>query len=138
MITHLKLAASGDEQNPDIPTVTFEMFYSAYPKKRAREDALKAWGQGHIQPDDLKKLLPAIAAQKKTEDWRKDKGKYIPLPASWIRGKRWNDELECDLTMGVCSWNCNGNRDGETRCTLPATVEKRGVCYCAGHGERVR
>ena len=36
----------------------------------------------------------AIEIQKTTEDWTKEKGKFIPYPASWLRGKRWEDDVK--------------------------------------------
>ena len=131
-----KLAASGDDQNPDHSRVTFDDFWKLYPKKKAKKDAFKAWMQTTRENQLL--AVRALPAHRRSQDWRKDNGLYVPHAGTWLRGERWEDELDSDLTMGLCSWNCNGNRDGETRCTLPATVEKRGVCYCASHGERVR
>jgi hypothetical protein len=37
-------------------------------------------------------MLAAVAAQATTEQWRKDDGQFIPLPASWLNGRRWEDE----------------------------------------------
>ncbi|TBU86819.1 hypothetical protein DNK44_22035 [Pseudomonas dryadis] len=34
--------------------------------------------------------LPAHCSQ---PDWLKDNGQFVPLPASWLNGKRWDDEL---------------------------------------------
>lgn len=80
---------------PDINTIRarFEIFYKAYPKKRKPGDAEKAWNV--IKPDGelLKKMLDAISAAKQTTDWTKEGGKFIPYPASWLRGKGWEDEI---------------------------------------------
>jgi hypothetical protein len=38
-----------------------------------------------------------LEAQKKQEDWRKDGGKFIPYPATYLRQERWDDELTIDL-----------------------------------------
>lgn len=71
----------------------FEKFWSAYPKKEAKKDALKAWLAAGIN-GDLDKVLSALEAQKTLKpDWASEKGKYIPLPATWIRGRRWEDEV---------------------------------------------
>ncbi|TRO38611.1 hypothetical protein EQ832_12025 [Pseudomonas sp. ALS1131] len=34
--------------------------------------------------------LPKHCAQ---HDWIKDGGQFVPLPASWLNGHRWEDEL---------------------------------------------
>lgn len=77
---------------------TFDIFYEAYPKKEAKQDALKAWLSLSPGEDLFKKIMAALEVKKKTEDWVKERGKYVPLPASWIRGKRWEDDIS--LTVG--------------------------------------
>jgi phage replication O-like protein O len=73
-------------------TSDFLSFYSAYPRHAGREAAWKAWikHSGDIPP--LDDLIKKINELKKTEDWKKDNGKFIPHPATWINGKRWEDE----------------------------------------------
>ena len=29
-----------------------------------------------------------------TEQWKKDNGKYIPYPSSWLNAKGWEDEIQ--------------------------------------------
>lgn len=70
----------------------FNKFYSAYPKKRNKADAEKAFKK--LNPDDilLNEILSAINVAIASEEWRKDGGKYIPYPASWLNAKGWADE----------------------------------------------
>lgn len=81
----------------------FNTFYGVYPKKVARTSALEAWGQlwnekkskfhiGRLDEDQMIKIIDALEIQKTSEAWQ-DK-KYIPNPATWLRGHRWNDEVE--------------------------------------------
>jgi hypothetical protein len=67
----------------------FDDFYKAYPKKKSRGDAEKAWNS--LKPD-LESVLSALEWQIKAEDWIKDDGKYIPYPASYLRNKSWLDD----------------------------------------------
>jgi len=71
----------------------FDVFWSAYPKKRAKQDAIKAFME--LAPDDALQatFLTAIAMACKSFDWTKDGGRFIPYAAGWLRGKRWEDEL---------------------------------------------
>ena len=73
---------------------SFEDFWEMYPRKEAKKDALKAFQK--LKPDSalIEKMLAALDQQKKSEAWKKDGGQYIPLPASWIRGERWEDEIK--------------------------------------------
>lgn len=67
----------------------FMAFWAAWPKKQAREDAYKAW-KALLPPLDA--VLDALKWQRQQEGWLKDNGAYIPLPATYLRGKRWLDD----------------------------------------------
>jgi hypothetical protein len=70
----------------------FSKFWAAYPRKEAKPKALKAWQQ--ISPDTalLGKMLDALSWQSRQPKWTKDRGEFIPHPASWLNGRRWEDE----------------------------------------------
>ena len=70
-----------------------DQFWPAYPRKVGRENALKSFVK--LKPDDdmLAVMLKALTAQSASEQWRKDK-QFIPHPATWINGKRWQDEAD--------------------------------------------
>lgn len=72
----------------------FEQFWSCYPKKKSKGQALKAWEK--IKPDDelLEKIIEALEDAKKSKDWLKENGKYIPYPATWLNAQGWEDEFE--------------------------------------------
>lgn len=71
----------------------FEDFWSAYPRKTSKPDAVKAFAR--LKPDTalLRKMLEALAAQSISEQWRKDGGQFIPHPATWLNKRRWEDEI---------------------------------------------
>lgn len=71
----------------------FEKFWSAYPRHEAKQNAMKAFEK--INPDDelLKKMLNAIERWKNTEQWQENGGQFVPYPASWLNGGRWEDEV---------------------------------------------
>ena len=71
----------------------FEQFYQAYPKKRDKKRAEKAWKNiERHSPELTMKILAAIEVWKDTEDWRREKGRFVPYPATWLNGERWEDE----------------------------------------------
>lgn len=82
-------------QAGDLSDVLFERFWAAYPKgrRKAKKDAKKAWDKLHPDLELCRKMAVALEAQKRSKDWTKDGGDYIPLPATWIRGERWTDEI---------------------------------------------
>jgi hypothetical protein len=69
----------------------FDEFWDAYPRKTGKAEAVKAW------PKAIKRLeAPRLvaAAQYWAGLWAKagvDK-QFIPYPATWLNGQRWNDE----------------------------------------------
>jgi hypothetical protein len=73
---------------------TFDQFWAAYPKKKSKGDAQKAWSKIKSPVETLTKILTALEWQKKSKDWVKEQGQYIPLPASYIRSLRWEDEKD--------------------------------------------
>jgi hypothetical protein len=75
----------------------FERFWAFYPKKIAKQDALKAWCK--LKPDnDLReRIFKSIERHKQSRQWLEEGGKYIPYPASWLNGQRWEDDPEFAL-----------------------------------------
>lgn len=70
----------------------FILFWKTYPKKKAKQDAEKAFIKLNPNKELLQKIILSINTSKTTEEWIKENGKYIPYPATWINGKRWLDE----------------------------------------------
>lgn len=76
----------------------FEKFWNIYPKKKSKGKAEKAFFKIHPDERLLIIMLTVIGQAKKTEDWMKDNGKFIPYPASWLNAKGWEDELKLQGT----------------------------------------
>ena len=73
-------------------TVWFDRFWDAYPRHVNKQAAMKAFDKAQIDGTLLDKILTAIARQKESAQWQKDNGQFIPHPATWLNGKRWEDE----------------------------------------------
>ena len=71
----------------------FQEFWSAYPKKQAKGAAEKAFSKIHPDKSLLRQMLDAIELHKKSSQWQKDGGQYIPMPSTWLNQKRWEDDL---------------------------------------------
>mgnify|MGYP007124306449 FL=1 len=74
----------------------FERFWKEYPRKIAKSVAFKSFVK--INPDDnlFKTMIEKLVAYKETEQWQKDKGRFIPHPATWLNQERWQDVLDDD------------------------------------------
>jgi uncharacterized protein YdaU (DUF1376 family) len=74
----------------------FDDFWMAYPRKTAKADARKAWAKLAPAAELRAVMLAALEVQKHSADWRKEGGKYVPHPATWLNGERWEDEPQAD------------------------------------------
>ncbi len=70
----------------------FDEFWSVYPKKDAKDPARKAWAK--IAPDSALRdqIVAAVKARAQTKDWTKDGGQYVPMAATFLNQRRWEDE----------------------------------------------
>jgi hypothetical protein len=96
-----------------IRTDYFDIFWKLYPKKKSKADAEKAWSKVKLNDEFFASIITALSAQCSSQDWTKESGKYVPLAGTWIRGKRWEDEVspaaqqkhngfaQADYTAGV-------------------------------------
>ena len=85
------------DSDPDSDTDTdydteegFVRFWEAYPNKTAKKAALKAWKKASDKPA-VGLILDAVERAKNSQAWKKDGGQFIPHPATWLNGGRWND-----------------------------------------------
>jgi hypothetical protein len=69
----------------------FADFWQAYPKKKAKSEAQKAWTK--LKPDDRLSALIIEAVRRDTlsPQWQKDRGEFIPHPATYLNARRFDD-----------------------------------------------
>jgi len=85
-----------DISNSNDLDVSFSSFWQVYPKREAKQAAIKAWQK--LNPDSslVTKILFAIDAQKKHKENLKQSNAFTPewpYPATWLNGHRWDDEI---------------------------------------------
>lgn len=85
-----------------IPLEGFDNFWSIWPKREAKVKAVEAWNR--IAPDAelQEKILAAVRFQAKANGPLARERQYIPYPASWLNGRRWDDEPP--KSGGKSSW----------------------------------
>ena len=99
--TQYRLDKISKDKSSSICTDTnFEIFWQAYPKKKDKAKAQKAFTEA-IKKTDLDTMLHALEEQKSSWEWQKDSGQYIPLPTSWLNGCRWEDEAETEAFVYI-------------------------------------
>ena len=73
----------------------FDTFYESYPKHEGKKDAQMAWKKLAPSPELQATILEAIAQQKTGRKWQEG---FAPMPATFIRGERWNDAIDAPLS----------------------------------------
>lgn len=68
----------------------FVLFWDAYPRKEGKQDAANAFAKVEVP---VETLIAAIERQKSSDQWLKNGGQFIPHAATWLNGKRWEDEM---------------------------------------------
>lgn len=91
----LKIVENEGEKISEQPWATWETFWDLYPKRVAKREAEKAWVRMSMgEREAAITVLP---------DWLRvwrARGdiQYVPHPASWLNGARWEDELPSDIS----------------------------------------
>ena len=71
----------------------FETFWKQYPKK-VNKFKSEEWFRKN-KPNEIlfNCIIKKLEMFKKSKEWKKENGKYIPHPTTWLNQKRWEDEL---------------------------------------------
>lgn len=67
-------------------------FWALYPKKVDKAKAIRAWNRLKADRKLMGIMSAALKAQMATEEWRRDNGRAIPYPSTWLNNRRWEDE----------------------------------------------
>lgn len=70
----------------------FNEFWQAYPRKVGKAAALRKWMVLRPSAELHSRIMNALAEQKKSAQWNRDGGQYIPHPTTWLNQGRWDDE----------------------------------------------
>lgn len=89
---------------PDTPTESapardssveqrFAEFWNAYPKKADKDRARKAFSRIRWSQVEFSTVMAALEQHKRSAQWTKDNGEFIPNPTTWLNNSRWELEL---------------------------------------------
>jgi hypothetical protein len=79
-----------DEGGTDL----FARFWELYPNKKGKAAAEKAWNKLAVTDSLYSVIVKGLASYCTSREWLKDDGQFIPHPATWLNGKRWEDEVK--------------------------------------------
>lgn len=101
-----------EDHPPTVPPEDgFDEFWRAYPRKAKKKDAERAWRK--VRKADRHQVMTALEVHKKQPQWVKDRGEFIPYPASWLNARQWEDELP----------PAAGNGDARKQALIDAALE---------------
>jgi len=87
---------SDAERNRTVAAETgFDEWYELYPSKKARMEAEKAWVHD-LKEEDRQNMIELTEAYINARARAKSRGEFVPtlpLPATYLRGRRWEDEF---------------------------------------------
>lgn len=103
----------------------FDAFWDVYPRKVGKGDARKAFAKVKAP---VSVLIDAVKAQKQSQQWLKDDGRYIPNPATWLNQGRWEDELPTGEVQpkGICEHRTTATDEQMEQLRKVAEVIRRG------------
>lgn len=118
----------------------FALFKGLYPRQEAMAKAAVAWKKLAPDADLVARILAAIEAQQKTGclvPGRSEAGRdIVPLPASWISQRRWEDQVKSFADVRTASERRNRNNGAHGKPDADAAVERgRRVGLTANPGE---
>jgi uncharacterized protein YdaU (DUF1376 family) len=93
---HIDTDTDTDKNNKNTPPAAddlFPKFWKLYPNKKGKAAAEKAWKKLKVTDDLFALIAQGLAKQCVSPGWTKDNGQFIPHPATWLNGKRWEDEV---------------------------------------------
>lgn len=92
-------ASIGDSDSCPKTDERFAEFWSEYPRKDKKKEAERVFLSLHLSDEKFKAIMDALRRQKASRQWQ-DK-KYIPMPPVWLRGERWEDEMDEESPDGM-------------------------------------
>lgn len=89
----------------------FELFWSVYPKRKAKQKAREAFmkPKNFDSMPSIEIMIDKINMLRATKEWQKDKGQFIPHPATWLNAHGWEDEVNLTETQKISAVMSEGN-----------------------------
>lgn len=87
------------EITPQTDAITFDDFWLLYPRKCAKKDARRAWER--LSLTDRVSCLTALVEWNPI--WRDKETQFLPYPATYLNGERWEDEIPREYRTSTSS-----------------------------------
>lgn len=89
-VTSNQTPVSNTPKPPSAQPDGFASFWSAYPKKVNKAQAMKAFKAQRIN-GELPEILTDLEHRRVSPDWVKDNGQFIPNPGTYLTNRKWEE-----------------------------------------------
>ncbi|WEI17125.1 hypothetical protein PY247_11185 [Acinetobacter proteolyticus] len=103
----------------------FEKFWSVFPscpRKTKKSEASKTF-EKHKSNFDLNSLLAILELQKKSDDWIKNDGQFIPAPQAWLNQRQWENDFWVNRLNQNTSQSLNAQQEQQPARFQPERVQ---------------
>lgn len=76
----------------------FLNFWKEYPKKTGKGEAEKSWNKITPSRELSEVIISSVKAHRESKNWKKEEGRFIPLPATFLNQRRYEDEIDMVIT----------------------------------------
>jgi hypothetical protein len=84
---------------PETAADPFDDFWTLYPRRIAKKDAREMWRR--IPAAKHLTILTALVEWRKV--WAGKELEFLPHPATWLNGERWEDEIPVSPTVSAAA-----------------------------------
>jgi len=78
-------------KEPNWLQVGLEELCTLYPRKVSRKKAESSW-RTEVRKRDIPAIMQDVERRIESADWRKEGGKFIPHPSTYLNQRRWEDQ----------------------------------------------
>lgn len=76
----------------------FTKFLEAYPRVNGRlggrDEAWEVWAMLAPKEETVQKILQCLATFTRSDEWKRDGGRFIPRPAKWLEERPWTESQD--------------------------------------------
>lgn len=92
--THSQTHPQEDQTHtaPSALAVAFDVLWTIYPNKSGKKAAQRAWAKANPTDAVIRSISDALVWQVRQPSWVKNGGQFVPMLATYLNGRRWEDE----------------------------------------------
>ncbi len=87
-----------EKKTPPKPPEGFEEFWAVYPRKVSKPQAERAWRKLKPDTQTVQAIVAGVRRDGRSDQWLSEGGRFVPYPATWLNGRRWEDGGDVQAT----------------------------------------